>query len=69
MVGNPLLAYDSKLGAMVALLLMKKIMKREVSLEALMKGKAWMWALLEDGGALGELGVGLAQAMRALVEL
>ena len=50
MVGTPLLAYDSKLGAMVALLLMKKMMKREV-----MRGKAWMWALLESGGDLGRL--------------
>ena len=117
MVGTPLLACDSKLGAMVALLLMRKMMKREVSLERVWVGEklsktyfcfgnslgkeqegkrdekkqAWREEKIcsldgslgssnegeglvvglarEWGGDLGELGVSLAQAMSALVEL
>ena len=50
---HSLIVYDSKLGAMVALLLMKKMMKREVSLESSNEGEGLDVGLTRGWGCLG----------------
>ena len=50
MVGTPLRAYDSKIEAMVVLLLMKKMMKREVSLESSNEGEGLDVGLTREWG-------------------